>query len=200
MKKAFTIIEILIVVGIISILAVALLVLVNPAEAQRRTRDTKRLKDVQFIESVVKQYLDDGGTGFIDNSVCTATNVCYSRYNAAIGTDDTTPCAAANYNWIGEGDIDLCNYARAIPVDPSNVDNATCVDDSETNDVSTDCYLHYALVVNGNNYEINARQESTVNIDTVTGDGGNSDESYEVFTQGSNNLMSDEILRSGTGI
>ena len=200
MKKAFTIIEILIVVGIISILAVALLVLVNPAEAQRRTRDTKRLKDVQFIESVVKQYLDDGGTGFADNSVCTTTNMCYSRYNAAIGTDDTVPCGAANYNWIGEANLDLCNYARAIPVDPSNIDNATCVDDSETNDISTSCYLYYAVVVNGTNYEIGARQESTANIDNVTGDGGNSDTWYEVYTQGSNDLIDDEIYDGGSPI
>ena len=58
--NAFTIVELLVVIGIIAILAVTLLALLNPAEAQRRTRDAKRLRDLNTIQAIVNQYLEDG--------------------------------------------------------------------------------------------------------------------------------------------
>lgn len=206
-KKAFTIIEILIVVGVLGILAVALLVLINPAEAQRRTRDTKRLKDAQFLESIVKQYLDDGGEAFADNTVCTETDMCYSDSGAGVdeiaaGTD-TVPCDTTTaYNWLGENNVNFCAYAKAIPVDPTNQSAATCVDDSIADplDTNTSCNVFYTVVVNGQNYEIAVRQESTSNVTKVANDGGNSDEWYEIFTTGSNDLIDDDIFDGGASI
>ncbi len=193
LKKAFTIIEILIVVGIIGILAVALLVLVNPAEAQRRTRDTKRLKDAQFIDSVIKQYLDDGNN-FGAN--CSTTDMCYT---AAAGNTDTTTCDNVSSNWLGEGAADLCNYAKAIPVDPLNTSGSTCVDDSQTGDVDNTCNVYYTVAVSGTNYEVNVRQESTTNIGNITGDNGNSVQWYEVFS-GPNDLIDDDIYNGGAAL
>ncbi len=203
-RKAFTIIEILIVVGVISILAVALLVLINPAEAQRRTRDTKRLKDAQFMDSIIKQYLDDGGTAFADNTVCTSTDMCFSNSGVgadAIGTADTVPCDTTTaYNWLGENNVDFCTYAKAIPVDPLNQAGATCVDDSVADplDLDTSCNVYYAVVVSGQNYEVAVRQESPANVDKVARDSGNSDEWYELFTTGSNDLIGDDIYNGGS--
>ncbi|MFW5703255.1 MAG: type II secretion system protein [Patescibacteria group bacterium] len=206
LKKAFTIIEILIVVGIISILAVALIVLVNPAEAQKRTRDTKRLKDAQFLESVVKQAIDDDSSVF--TGLCTEDDeTCYSGAGAYTGAaasaGDTVTCTGDTVtpteNWIGDGQVDLCNYAKAIPVDPLNSASSTCVDDSETTDTKT-CYVYYALVVNGTEYEVAVRQESTSNVSKVANDGGNSDEWYEIFTQNGSALLDDAIYNASSAL
>jgi hypothetical protein len=170
---------------------VALLVLVNPAEAQHRTRDTKRLKDAQFIDSVVKQYLDDGNN-FGTN--CTTTNMCYS---AAAGNSDTTTCDNVASNLLGEGSADLCNYAKAIPVGPLNASGATCVDDSQPGDVDNTCNVYYVVAISGTNYEISVRQESTTNLGNITGDNGNSAQWYEVFS-GPNDLIDDDIYDNGS--
>jgi prepilin-type N-terminal cleavage/methylation domain-containing protein len=207
--RAFTIIEILIVVGVISILAVALLVLINPAEAQRRTRDTKRLKDAQFIESIIKQYLDDGNTGFADaNSgagVCT-TGTTATHCTTSGLTGDTAPCSGST-NWVGGADVNLCNYAKAVPVDPINVFTSTCViddgdgtlDSDPSLDTSNTCYLYYGVAVNGTNYEVNVRQESTTNFDKVVNDGGNSGGWYEI-SSGTADLIDDDLESAGSAI
>ena len=62
-QKGFTLVEILIVVSLIAILAVVALITINPAEAQRRARDTQRIKDLSSIQSIIEQYLAAHPTG-----------------------------------------------------------------------------------------------------------------------------------------
>ncbi|OGY15414.1 MAG: hypothetical protein A3I52_01760, partial [Candidatus Blackburnbacteria bacterium RIFCSPLOWO2_02_FULL_40_10] len=58
-SKGFTLIELLVVIGIIGTLGAVALVAINPAEAQRKARDTQRIKDMATLQSVVEQYLND---------------------------------------------------------------------------------------------------------------------------------------------
>src|SRR3989344_8558415 len=58
-QKAFTLVELLIVIGIIEILAVILLVTLNPAEAQRKARDAKRIKDAGTLQVILEQAVAD---------------------------------------------------------------------------------------------------------------------------------------------
>lgn len=168
--KGFTIIELLVVIGIISVLAVALLVTLNPAEAQKRARDSKRLKDANTIQAVVEQFLNDGGTF----ASCAGGSPCTS---AAAGTADTQTCASTN--WMT---VSVCDYAKTVPLDPSNSSTRSCVDDSATGDIATACGMNYRFAITGTDYEINVRQESRSNLSKVTGDGGDSDTWVEVFT------------------
>jgi type II secretory pathway pseudopilin PulG len=189
--NAFTIVELLVVIGIIGVLAITLLALLNPAEAQRRSRDAKRLRDANTLQAIVNQYLEDGNTF---GSVCTGS--------ADGGTTPGTPCTSANVtgdtstcdniavsggvgNWLGGTSADLCSYAQAIPVDPVN-GAAVCVSNTNT---TVDCSnVVYRVAVLGRSYEINVRQESINNDSRVTGDTGDSTAWVEIYN-GVNTLM-----------
>lgn len=180
LKKGFTIIELLIVIGILSILAITLLVVLNPAEAQKRSRDAKRLKDANTLQTIIQQYLDDSNSF---GSTCSTTTPCSS---SASGSVDATVCSGTG-NWLGGTSADLCNYAKTIPTDPSNGTTRTCVTGTGT---TGNCIMEYKVAISGSNYEINVRQESTSNETKVTGDSGDSTRWVEVYT-GVNTLMTD---------
>ncbi len=59
MKKAFTLIEVLLVIGIIILLAGAIIVAVNPGRQFAKARNTQRATDVNAIYSAVLQVMTD---------------------------------------------------------------------------------------------------------------------------------------------
>ncbi len=179
-EKAFTLVELLIVIGIIGILAVTLMISLNPAEAQKKSRDAKRIKDAGVLESVMVQLLNDGidvgstadtlgGTAAAPASSATAANV------------QQQPCGAS---WLGLTGS-MCSYLKSVPVDPQN--NRTTSSVSAAGTVAAQLAVYRARISAGE-YEINVRQESLSNATKVTGDGGNSTAWYEVFS-GTNDLL-----------
>jgi type II secretory pathway pseudopilin PulG len=169
---AFTILEILVVIGIIAILAVMLLVALNPTEAQRRSRDTQRLKDITTLQSLVEQHLLNGNapTG------CAASAPCYSSSIPGLGPQ------SCSTNWMG---LNFCTNAPTVPTDPLNGTAVTCLDSETT---TTDgCVMRYRLIFAGSNYELSTMLESKTNGGKVVNDGGtstNANSLYQIFSQG----------------
>jgi prepilin-type N-terminal cleavage/methylation domain-containing protein len=58
-KKGFTLIEILVVIGIIAILATVVLIAINPARQFSQARDTQRFSNVNAILNAIGQYTAD---------------------------------------------------------------------------------------------------------------------------------------------
>ena len=59
MKKGFTLLEILLVVGIIAILAGIVIVAINPSRQLATVRNTQRLSDLKQISNAMTQYYID---------------------------------------------------------------------------------------------------------------------------------------------
>lgn len=101
----FTLIEILVVLGILAILATLVLVAVNPGRQFKMARDTKRAANVATILNAVSQNIADHGGLFICEG--TATVIPSTMQLIRSGSDgfDLAPCVVPD-------------YISALPYDP----------------------------------------------------------------------------------
>ncbi len=179
-QKGFTLIELLIVIGILGILVAAVLLAINPAEGQKKARDTKRMKDLTTLQIIIDQAVADG--------IFTATGA----WNSGTGT------SACNGGWLGGAGINLCKYVPVLPVDPSSKASTTiagaagatdCTSATTVSAKATYYYVNYDQP--SGSYEINVRQESTSNCGNLENDGGNSNLNAEAGTDDALNLLTD---------
>lgn len=171
-KSGFTLIELLIVIGILSILVVTILITLNPAEAQKKTRDAKRMKDRETILSILNQYLQDGNSPPITSCLhpdAGNSGRCEST-NSGPQKGLTQPC---NNNFL---QIDLCAYTNSVPIDPINHFNpcsiivgGTVVNPTiDTNQFA----CRYWVRMIGSDVNVGVMQESRSNAANVLSDGG----------------------------
>ncbi len=170
-KKGFTLIELLVVIAILAVLAVAVTLILNPAELVKQGRDATRLSDMATLNNAVSLYL-------ADRHVVTFGGVAYCTSGTTAPGPITTTCtenATTTVDGNGWVDIDFTAMSTGaplsrLPLDPVN--NATNYYTFATNAAST-------------TFEIDAIMESTRYANTggddvESTDGGNQDNAYEV--------------------
>jgi len=161
--KGFTLIELLVVIGILSILAVALLIAINPAEAQRKARDTQRLKDMANIQGALEGWLNDNPGSSMTLSV-----------NSAGGTRD------CNTGWLtAGGSYRMCNYMNRLPQDPRNT--STQLTDN-TGSAPFQGLAAYMVRASGGIYNICTYLESQSNARKLDDDGLTAGNVFNVYS------------------
>ena len=125
LKKGFTLIELLIVMAILGVLAVVVLVAINPVEQLARARDTGRISGVTQIGRAVQAY--------------------YTSHNGCFPGNTTAPCSAgAEAAWsttlVTAGELSVVpgtiNHSYTTNSAPCTVDNPVnnwCYDYDATN-------------------------------------------------------------------
>src|SRR3989344_478128 len=98
-NKGFTLIEILVVIGIIAILAAIVIIAINPARQFRQANNSQRTANVNAILNAIGQYMADN--------------------KGALPDDITT-----SPQDISDAEADICNdlvptYIPALPADPT---------------------------------------------------------------------------------
>lgn len=112
-KEGFTLLELLIVIGILAILGAVVIFVLNPAETLRKTRDSSRISDLATIKTALGLYL----TGTTTPQMARGNNTaCKSSASAAYAAGD-----AIFYS--GNTDIDNASTTDRL------------LDGSSTNDV-----------------------------------------------------------------
>lgn len=164
MKKGFTLIELVIVIGILAILSAAVVLVLNPAQLLAQARDSQRLSDLGSIKSAVALYLTTATSPAVAvGPRSTFTAACaFTTCTVATTSVDGTGWVAINLTLTTGG-----SPLSALPIDPSN----------------TAAY-QYAYKGDSTNltFEIDGVLESTKYAGLMTSDGGNSGSYYEIGT------------------
>lgn len=98
-SKGFTLIEILVVIGIIGILATVVLVAVNPSRQFKQARDSQRVANVNTILNALGQNIaDHQGNLFCDGSIRTLSESNFTiRTGDASDSFDIADCIVPEY-------------------------------------------------------------------------------------------------------
>lgn len=120
-NKGFTLIEILVVIGIIGILATVVLVAVNPSRQFKQARDSQRVANVNTILNALGQNIaDHEGNLFCDGSIKLLTaDVSHIMDSSTVEGFDIASCV-------------IPDYMPKLPYDPKN-DNAFYTDEDNYN-------------------------------------------------------------------
>lgn len=211
-KKGFTLLELLIVIAIIAILATVVVLVLNPAETLRKTRDAQRISDLATIKTALGLYLSSETSPQLDGISGTANDKCLDGagtktifYSVPVDSEDITDAAYAptgftSYNQVlttadnskvdGNGWVPI-NVAGLVggspisnfPIDPTNL----IVTGTSALAVLTNDSLAYRYACDSSplSFEINAKLESEFYTSTdnkAAKDGGNNTNLYEVGT------------------
>ena len=189
-RRAFTLVELLITLGVIAIVSSVTVLAINPAEKLREARDTNRLSDMATLNQAL-------GMAVLEGAVLgNATSVYVSVPDPAIGTDGfwsscggmgfATSALPAGYSYScgsltryknsdGSGWIPVNlktlpggSPISVMPVDPAN---------------RTSTSLFYAYATDGKNYDLTACMESKKYNTSGQIDGGLY---YDAVEKGSN--------------
>ncbi len=126
-EDGFTLVELLVVIGIIVVLFSVILVAIDPARRLKQARDAVRRQDVRDLLESVQEYIVDN-----DGTVPAAIDSVTSTYQV-IGTDTSgcsTTCGLSGTETASCADLDTelvsstISYLSAMPADPSTGDAA----------------------------------------------------------------------------
>ncbi|MBI2591679.1 MAG: prepilin-type N-terminal cleavage/methylation domain-containing protein [Candidatus Brennerbacteria bacterium] len=191
--KGFTLIELIITISILAILIAIVVVALNPAEQLQRSRDTKRVADLDAIKTALNLYLAQATTTVNMSGAGTANQNCIggggtpSLYVNTTGAPTlqsgnltalvtSTNQTVGSAGWLGARIDQTPGGAplASLPLDPTNGAGAL-----------TTFYYGYGCRASNNTFEITARLESNfykTDLDQDGTDGGNSTSTYEVGT------------------
>ena len=184
--EGFTLLELLIVLGIIAILAVAILLTLNPAELLKQSRDSSRLADLGTLRSVTALYLTD----VTSPSLTDGANICY--ISAVYATSTVDHCgnrytnATVTSTKSGIVSIDGSGW---VPINLRLISSGAPIGSLPRDPINDGVTLFYSYAASSSafGYEFDAKMESSKysaggSADKEKTDGGNNDALYEVGT------------------
>lgn len=169
-RKGFTLIELLVVIAILAALAAGVILVLNPAELLKQSRDSTRLSDLAALNNAISVWVTDFGPAATN---WTATTTCAStvatQFPLLSGNDTCTQKIGTNVDGTGWVNIDLNQISGGaplarLPIDPLGTESAAY-------------WYGYRSTSTVGKYKLIAKMESEKNvqggtIDVESTDGG----------------------------
>lgn len=180
--SSFTLVELLIVIGILAILTAAVVLVLNPAELLRRSRDTTRMSDMASIYSAVSLALTQDPSLFLGIastvyvSLPDTSSSCANLGLPSLPSGYSYRCASATtssqVNGTGWLPINFVSSSIGglpkLPIDPVNTTSSG--------------FYYYTYITNGTQYQLSSLMESSKYTTQESLDGGADPVQYEVGT------------------
>jgi prepilin-type N-terminal cleavage/methylation domain-containing protein len=202
--RAFTLLELLIVIAILAILSAIAVFVLNPAETLRETRDSQRISDLGTMKTALALYLtkttstvafDANGNNNCLNG--TTPKIFYSYPSDSPGATITdTALDGGVYTSVGQvlnANNALTNGSGWVKTALSNLIGGSPISNLPIDPVntiasvsavtSTDLVYRFGCDKNDSTFELNARLESASFASKMASDGGNNPFLYEVGTK-----------------
>jgi len=152
-QKGFTLVELLVVIAIIAVLAGALLLAINPQSMLQKSRDSRRVADLDTVVKAINLALADG-----EVTLAATTGV----QNSSTGTRAIDGTGYISFA-VPTGKTGLSKYLSTLPADP----------------VNTAPNIYY-FAATATDYELNAVLEHLDNAAKMSTDGGDDANRYEI--------------------
>lgn len=154
-NKAFTLVELIVVIAVLAIISGILLLQIKPASVLMKARDSKRMQDIDQISKALNLGIAEGEITLTANpSSCTSCS-------SLSGTQAVDGSGFVKFT-IPTGKTGMSKYLPTLPMDPTNSGSYVYKFGSTTTD-----------------FELNAVLESADNASMMSTDGGNSSTTYE---------------------
>ncbi len=174
--KGFTLLELLIVIGILAILATTVTLVLNPAEMLKQARDSQRLGDLRSVHAAISMYAATAtSTEFTSCSGCNNTGTTTSPFSAGPCTQNASTTVDGT-GWASPLDLRKTSGGAALsklPSDPSN---------------GSTYFYAFKCDATNSTWEINGVLESAKYNDMMSKDGGNKADYYEIGSDPDLNL------------
>ncbi len=178
-EASFTLVEILIVIGVIAILTAVTLVILNPVEYIKRGRDDQRMGDINSLQTLItqKEYsgnrISFGQSNVVYISLADSSSTCGSYTLPGLAAGWSYHCApTASYrNVDGTGwlpvDLSASKTFAVLPLDPTNDQN----------------YYYAFIASSDNSFVLTSMFESQQELKNIAAkDNGTDDTRYETGT------------------
>ena len=190
--SSFTLIELLIVIGILAILVAAVVVVLNPAQLLAQARDSKRQQDLSALNQALNtvyaldQTISFGTSSTVYTSLPDSSSTCGSWGLPSLPTGWT-------YNCVPTSTLQQTNGTGWIPVNfqSNGVVNLSSLPLDPVNASSSNLYYTY---ITGGSFKLSATMESQKYASLASSDGGTISGAFEL---GSNLALGQGVFPSG---
>ncbi len=185
--RGFTLLELLIVVGIVVALSVTTILVINPAEISKNSRDSVRLDELKTINAALNLYVVSGYSAFGDPN-----RVYVSLPSSETNCSDLDlPALPVGWEYICKPTSTFRNINGDgwIPVNFSLLSGGSPLSALPVDPINTSSSGNYYTYITGGSWELGAVLESEKyqiggDSDMVSGDGGDSLATYETGSIG----------------